>query len=124
MSERFKEPVLKTGDPSDGTVGSNPTLSANFLNTIIFGLRKYPRGRRGSPAKGVGRETGARVQIPPSAPSCSVLYAKTLFFFLRGDANPVILPSQKVLTKNGFTFETIRSVEEDHSTVDVYSIQI
>ena len=28
MSERFKEPVLKTGDPSNGTVGSNPTLSA------------------------------------------------------------------------------------------------
>ena len=27
---------------------------------------KYSRGRRGAPAKGVGRETGARVQIPPS----------------------------------------------------------
>ena len=26
----------------------------------------YSRGRRGAPAKGVGRETGARVQIPPS----------------------------------------------------------
>ena len=28
---------------------------------------KYSRGRRGAPAKGIGRETGARVQIPPSA---------------------------------------------------------
>ena len=36
--------------------------------TIILdtGLEKYSRGRRGAPAKGVGRETGARVQIPPS----------------------------------------------------------
>ena len=33
-------------------------------------LRKYPSGRRGSPAKGVGGlKTRARVQIPPSAPS-------------------------------------------------------
>ena len=32
-----------------------------------FGLmEKYSSGRRGAPAKGVGRETGARVQIPPS----------------------------------------------------------
>ena len=29
-------------------------------------LEKYSRGRRGAPAKGIGRETGARVQIPPS----------------------------------------------------------
>ena len=34
----------------------------------MFGLQKYSRGRRGAPAKGVGRETAARVQIPPSAP--------------------------------------------------------
>ncbi len=36
---------------------------------FLFGMQKYPSGRRGSPAKGVGRETVARVQIPPSAPS-------------------------------------------------------
>ncbi len=29
-------------------------------------MEKYSRGRRGAPAKGVGRATGARVQIPPS----------------------------------------------------------
>ena len=29
-------------------------------------MEKYSRGRRGAPAKGIGRETGARVQIPPS----------------------------------------------------------
>ena len=31
-------------------------------------MEKYSRGRRGAPAKGVGRETVARVQIPPSPP--------------------------------------------------------
>ncbi len=32
----------------------------------IMNSEKYSRGRRGAPAKGVGRETGARVQIPLS----------------------------------------------------------
>ena len=32
MSERFKEPVLKTGDVK-ASVGSNPTLSATFSLT-------------------------------------------------------------------------------------------
>ena len=30
MSERLKEPVLKTGE-AQVSVGSNPTLSANFI---------------------------------------------------------------------------------------------
>ena len=64
---------MKTGDPSNGTVGSNPTLSA-ISPLLYIGMRKYPRGRRGSPAKGVGRETVARVQIPPSAPKVPYLH--------------------------------------------------
>ena len=32
-------------------------------------MEKYSRGRRGAPAKGVGRATGARVRIPLS-PFC------------------------------------------------------
>ena len=44
--------------------------------------------------------------------------------FLRDDATPVILPSQKVLTKNGFTFERNMPVEEGDSTVAIYSILI
>ena len=51
MSEWLKEPVLKTGG-AQVPVGSNPTLSANFNKSEY--LRKYPSGRRGSPAKGVG----------------------------------------------------------------------
>ena len=68
MSERFKEPVLKTGD-SKRAVGSNPTLSALFFtdyNSLIVVMEMYPSWWRGSPAKGVGRETGARVRISPS----------------------------------------------------------
>ena len=34
-------------------------------------MEKYPRGRRGSPAKGVVRDTVARVQIPLSPPQQS-----------------------------------------------------
>ena len=38
-------------------------------NTIcVSAVEKYSRGRRGAPAKGVGWETAARVQIPPSPP--------------------------------------------------------
>ena len=37
---------------SKGTGGSNPSLSAITIRT--GSVEKYPRGRRGSPAKGVG----------------------------------------------------------------------
>ena len=41
------------------------TLGSHNL-IIIVNSEKYSRGRRGAPAKGVGRATGARVQIPLS----------------------------------------------------------
>ena len=53
-------------------------------------LRKYPRGRRGSPAKGVGRvKSAAEVQILSSAPSKNLEAIrrnsdKVLFSFARG----------------------------------------
>ena len=65
MAEWSKAPVLKTGDVK-ASVGSNPTLSAKPHYMV---LQKYPSGRRGSPAKGVGGlKTRARVRLPPSAP--------------------------------------------------------
>ncbi len=42
-----------------GTKGSNPFPSS---------MEKYSSGRRDTPAKGAGRETGARVRISPSPP--------------------------------------------------------
>ena len=53
MSERFKELVLKTSDPKGPWV--RIPLSPPLLYFINSDLEKYPRGRRGSPAKGVGR---------------------------------------------------------------------
>ena len=45
-------------------------------------MEKYSRGRRGAPAKGVGRATGARVQISPSPPRKRT-YQKVCSFLLR-----------------------------------------
>ena len=51
-------------------------------------MEKYSRGRRGAPAKGVGRATGARVQIPPSPPHNNPNFDKKLgllfFGFIQG----------------------------------------
>ena len=46
-----------------------------YQNQKLWHEEKYPRGRRGSPAKGVVRETVARVQIPLSPPNCPILLA-------------------------------------------------
>ena len=44
----------------------------------IMNSEKYSRGRRGAPAKGVGRATGARVQIPLSPFICLKDFKKEL----------------------------------------------
>ena len=80
MSERFKELVLKTSDlERDREFESHPLRQK--LNRVILQLvdavvsfymivwRSTQAGRRGAPAKGVGRSRGARVQIPPSPPN-------------------------------------------------------
>ena len=74
MSEWFKELVLKTSDAKAPRVriSASPPFKY-FLRLSAFRLsvthtEKYSRGRRGAPAKGVGRATGARVQISPSPP--------------------------------------------------------
>ena len=69
MAEWSKAPVLKTGDVK-ASVGSNPTLSARKKNT-----RKYPSGRRGSPAKGVGRQKRREGSNPSFRAMTSVLTA-------------------------------------------------
>ena len=45
MSERLKEPVLKTGD-AQASVGSNPTLSATSFKkfTMFAEVPKRPKG--------------------------------------------------------------------------------
>ena len=58
-----------------GTVGSNPTLSAKFMSY----MEKYSSWWRGAPAKGVGRVTGARVRIPLSPPKHTQLFFECVF---------------------------------------------
>ena len=76
---------MKTGDPQRPWVRIPPsppfTTESPFTN---FALEKYSRGRRGAPAKGVGRETGARVQIPPSPPEKAPHFRAGLFTLLSG----------------------------------------
>lgn len=43
---------------------------------------------------------------------------------LRGLTDPQNLPSQRVLCKNGFTYEKTLPVEEDGSSVSVYTLSI
>lgn len=67
------------------TGGSNPSLSAIFYGELhsISVVQKYPRGRRGSPAKGVGRvKSAAEVQILSSAPSKNLEAITVSRFFL------------------------------------------
>ena len=72
-------------------------------------MEKYSRGRRGAPAKGVGRVTGARVQIPLSP----------LFYFLETErlnyCNPeCFIKIKKCLTKkeNFITMSKLFSLRE------------
>ena len=72
VSEWFKELVLKTSDtqvPRVRISSSPPHFFHIFHNSV---WRSTQVGRRGAPAKGVGRETGARVQISPSPPKIPI----------------------------------------------------
>ena len=55
---------------------------------LFLSMEKYSRGRRGAPAKGVGRETGARVQIPPSPPRKQVSKDACFFDEKNKELNP------------------------------------
>ena len=58
----------------------------NIGRDVVRIKEKYSRGRRGAPAKGVGRATGARVQIPLSPlanlPVGEMLESQASLFFL------------------------------------------
>ena len=59
----------------------------------------YSRGRRGAPAKGVGRVTGARVQISPSPPTKRNLPHRGRFLFVAGD--PEVERSRRLVGARG-----------------------
>ena len=67
-------------------------------------MEKYSRGRRGAPAKGVVRETAARVQIPPSPPQVNCTHPreneKCVQFFYLHECFGVIIPFEKPKIEN------------------------
>ena len=60
MAERFKAPVLKTGDVERHR-GFESLSLRHFLSSkpAASHVEKYPSGRRGSPAKGVVLDNGS-----------------------------------------------------------------
>ena len=89
MSERFKELVLKTSDSKEPRVRISVSPPIFFYIRKIFRLwRSTQAGRRGAPAKGVGRVTVARVQIPPSPPVKRANLFGLLFLLLNKELNP------------------------------------
>ena len=61
-------------------------------------LRKYPRGRRGSPAKGVGRvKSAAEVQILSSAPEKSISFEMLFSFSLLSQLTVKSVDRQKTV---------------------------
>ena len=63
-------------------------MSVQKHHKEIMNSEKYSRGRRGAPAKGVGRATGARVQIPLSP-----------FFFMDNHLKNFLKKVKKVVDK-------------------------
>ena len=57
MAERFKAPVLKTGDVERHR--GFESLSLRHFYRSEPAMEKYPSGRRGSPAKGVVLDNGS-----------------------------------------------------------------
>ena len=80
-------------------------------------MEKYSRGRRGAPAKGVVRETAARVQIPPSPPVENCTHPreneKCVQFFFLHECFGAIIPFEKPKIENPSHLTTIWSNEKD-----------
>ena len=57
MAERFKAPVLKTGDVERHRGFESLSLRHFYRSNRL--MEKYPSGRRGSPAKGVVLDNGS-----------------------------------------------------------------
>ena len=76
-------------------------------------MQKYPSGRRGSPAKGVGGlKTRARVQIPPSAPSKRPpIRVVFLLFTVVGDFIPWFNPRHPKNTSEAMDFWLVECMQ-------------
>ena len=82
MSERFKELVLKTSDPKGPWVRIPLSPPFSYDGPINSDLEKYPSGRRGSPAKGVGRVERREGSNPSFSAKPAVSELLTAGFFI------------------------------------------
>ena len=73
---------------------------------------KYSRGRRGAPAKGVGRVTGARVQISPSpfSKNPSTMRFDGFFVAIKKASYPLLLKKAENVTETLSVFQTKTAV--------------
>ena len=62
-------------------------LYIGLIQKFKLRMEKYPRGRRGSPAKGVVRVTAARVQISISPPTKRDRFFTYPFLFVSRSSN-------------------------------------
>ena len=60
---------------------------------LLVTLEMYSRGRRGAPAKGVGRVTGARVQISPSPPKIRNTHSGVPYFSFCAESERFLTPT-------------------------------
>ena len=85
----------------------------------VFGMQKYPSGRRGSPAKGGGRETVARVQIPPSAPNPEVFTGKDFGIFYSRKSLALILGGAVPAGENSILYRVGHLAEESDGSAKI-----
>ena len=89
MAEWLKALVLKTSDVERHR--GFESLSLRQQN-IIFGMEKYPRGRRGSPAKGVGcdkRRPGSNPGFSAKPPERAAFYFCSFVYYTDTNIIPV-----------------------------------
>ena len=93
MSERFKELVLKTSDPKGPWVRIPLSPPFSYDGPINSDLEKYPSGRRGSPAKGVGRVERREGSNPSfsAKKSLDLQWIKAFFLFVDSEKSPLLL---------------------------------
>ena len=103
MAEWLKAPVLKTGD-----VERHRGFESLSLRDISSAVEKYPSGRRGSPAKGVGWDN----RRPGSNPGFSASQSLMALSFLYLVLFRFILPSEWI--------SRYRSIQT-YNTISLYS---
>ena len=110
MSERFKELVLKTSDPKGPWVRIPLSPPFSYDGPINSDLEKYPSGRRGSPAKGVGRVERREGSNPSfSAKRKALIFNGSRLFSFCGLRTVTVAPFLKIFD---FSFTLLYNIKD------------